>query len=257
MTKPGYVNPPAPGWWVRTGRVGTNASGYDWESEVTGARDSMGTASGSYGWGGSAASVVPFSFDSANNGVAPGNASMSWTHTTVGSNADVFVAVVNFAVSTVSVTCDGAAMNLVAAQDNNNSSANGTTRIFRGSSRVSPGGHSIVVNQSGSTNDMSGSSVAYLGVSSVTLGGTVFGGTQAVLSQPALRAGAQGILQVFGAVSGTLFTVTYASGGANRTVNNTVASGSRNIINDATADTTFMTTSSTVGAWAGVYILLS
>jgi len=36
VTQPGYVSPPSPGWWVRTDRVGTSETGFDWETSMAG-----------------------------------------------------------------------------------------------------------------------------------------------------------------------------------------------------------------------------
>jgi hypothetical protein len=59
VTEPGYVAPAAPGWWVRTNRVGTTKTGYNWDTKVVGGRASRGRASGSYGWSGSASGHAP------------------------------------------------------------------------------------------------------------------------------------------------------------------------------------------------------
>lgn len=59
MTQPGHVAPAAPGWWVRTNRVGTAAYEYGFTFAVTGGRDYQGAATGTYGWVGSAAGRRP------------------------------------------------------------------------------------------------------------------------------------------------------------------------------------------------------
>lgn len=58
MTQPGFVAPTTPGWWVRTNRIGTNKTGYNWDITAVGGRDSLGRASGSYDWAGSAAGLT-------------------------------------------------------------------------------------------------------------------------------------------------------------------------------------------------------
>lgn len=52
MTAPGSNITPQPGWWVRTDRIGTNASQYGWDAELSG--PSQGFARGGYGWSSSA-----------------------------------------------------------------------------------------------------------------------------------------------------------------------------------------------------------
>lgn len=59
MTEPGYVAPPTPGWWVRRGRVGTIASGHEWDVSAVGTIERQGSASGAYTWAGSAAGITP------------------------------------------------------------------------------------------------------------------------------------------------------------------------------------------------------
>lgn len=54
MTEPGYVAPPAPGWWVRTNRVGTTTAGHEWDFAVVGASHKAGAAAGAYTWAGAA-----------------------------------------------------------------------------------------------------------------------------------------------------------------------------------------------------------
>jgi hypothetical protein len=54
MTQPGYVAPAAPGWWVRTNRIGIAKPGYDWAVTATATKHPVGTASGAYTWDGSA-----------------------------------------------------------------------------------------------------------------------------------------------------------------------------------------------------------
>lgn len=62
MTEPGYVAPAAPGWWVRTNRVGTNVNGINWDVAAVGGRDSLGSAAGVYGWAGAAVGRKPLQF---------------------------------------------------------------------------------------------------------------------------------------------------------------------------------------------------
>jgi hypothetical protein len=66
MTKPGFVAPTTPGWWVRNNRVGTNKTEYNWDITAVGGRDSLGTASGSYGWNVSVAGTSGVTFVGAN-----------------------------------------------------------------------------------------------------------------------------------------------------------------------------------------------
>jgi hypothetical protein len=50
MTEPGFVAPAAPGWWVRTNRVGITTTEYGWQISAAGARESSGSAAGAYSW---------------------------------------------------------------------------------------------------------------------------------------------------------------------------------------------------------------
>lgn len=50
MTQPGSIVPPAPGWWVRSDRIGIGQGSYGWSGTAHGARAPQGHASGTYGW---------------------------------------------------------------------------------------------------------------------------------------------------------------------------------------------------------------
>lgn len=54
MTEPGHIAPASPGWWVRTNRVGINASSYHWTTTIAGNRASQGAGTSAYGWAGAA-----------------------------------------------------------------------------------------------------------------------------------------------------------------------------------------------------------
>lgn len=262
MTQPGYVAPTSPGWWVRSHRVGTAESEYDWGSTVTGLRQPAGLAAGRYRWAITAAGIGldPMTFDSASNGDMVDSGPLTWTHTTVAA-ADLFAAVVNFnntaIVTGITVTCDGSPMTLVpgAVQNNDNTVAKGATQIFRATG-LAAGVHTIAVSQSSGTDALAGASVAYNNVSAAVLGGAVTGGASP-LSQVAAISGAQRIVQVFGAVSGTFMTLTYGSGGVNRTANAVGSRLARVLIDEASTDATFAATGGAIGGWTGIYLLLS
>lgn len=59
MTRPGYVQPTAPGWWVRTGRIGMINTAYRWDTTVEGILHPVGTAEGDYAYAGSATGIKP------------------------------------------------------------------------------------------------------------------------------------------------------------------------------------------------------
>lgn len=59
MTEPGFVAPIRPGWWPRRNRTGQNTNAYSFNVTAVGDRMSKGSASGSYGWVGTAVGGHP------------------------------------------------------------------------------------------------------------------------------------------------------------------------------------------------------
>lgn len=63
MTQPGSIQPAAPGWWVRTNRIGICATEYNWAAAAAiGSLSPEGVGSGSYSWVGAASGTNPVTY---------------------------------------------------------------------------------------------------------------------------------------------------------------------------------------------------
>lgn len=110
MTEPGYVHPPAPGWWVRTDHIGVTDTNHEWAVSASGVIHPVGLVVGSYSWAGASTGLSSVIYGSTGAGVSNTFASpVTFSH--VGVNGDVVV--LNIIVDRYSVavaTYDGVAM---------------------------------------------------------------------------------------------------------------------------------------------------
>lgn len=82
MTKPGWVQPPTPGWWVRRDKVATFTDQYGWLTSVSGlSAPAGGISSTSYGWGQAFVGAAPSTFDALGAGNSGNGINPSWSHT--------------------------------------------------------------------------------------------------------------------------------------------------------------------------------
>lgn len=199
-------------------------------------------------------------FDSANNGQRVNNSSsataISYSQTTIGSNTNLFVAVVNNTSAATQAKCDGVAMTEVAQVPLNNSSINGWLRIFRATG-LAAGVHAITAGAVSGFMNVSALSVAYTGVGSIGTPVTTYGNGTA-LSQSGTVSANQRQVSFFGhRTTGINRNLQSPTGGTNRAIHDVPATSTSACASDSTSNETFGVTATISSEWGGILLPLN
>jgi hypothetical protein len=256
MTQPGFVAPTTPGWWVRTNRIGTNKTGYNWDITAIGHRDSLGTAEGDYGWAaGSAVGIGRFvTFDAVGAG-GHGGTSITFTHTAT-AGAYVILTVAGDRSDTPTATYGGVAMTVLASIGNNNNDAfpNGRTVQFGFAS--APGGSKTVDVESPGGAWLIANTVSYTTIGSIGATTTVFGSGTTLSQGPIVCPDGGIIVQSFGQGAGSAGFTSLTGGTVRYNQFNLDGNGAGITIMESAATATF-TAHMGSAAWAGIATVLN
>lgn len=260
MTQPGYVAPPAPGWWVRTNRVGLAATQYRWDVAVAGARASIGDTGGAYGWAGTATGESPFtlpSFDAVGAGFVglTFGADHDYSHTATAGAYVVAALASDIAATVTTMNYNGAAMTLLGTYTmSGGNSGNAWLKLY-GKAGVAGGTKTVRCNIS-SGGWCCVNTVSYNNVTAVgTPVGT--GGTGVDPSQAITPGAKQIVVGALGAVTSGSFSGAFASVSGGSTRANPTGNDVNMAILDTATNTTFSADATGSGWWGAINVALT
>ena len=164
MTQPGYVHPPAPGWWVRTDRIGVTSTHHEWSVSAAATLHPVGQGAGTYGWAGSATGISHVVYSATGVGNFSATGQPTWTHT---ASANDYIVVGIAAYSTgafTAVTYGGSAMTFLGYKYSADYDGYGFVAAYGFLDTV--GGVNTIATTRTGTNAAYGNSVSYKGVKS-------------------------------------------------------------------------------------------
>lgn len=256
MTQPGFVHPPAPGWWVRTNHIGVAETSHQWSVSARGANHPVSTGAGMYRWAGTSIGLMPVPVFSSVGVPFNGTANPLSNSYSAVSGADVLVATVcqfDGAAPTVTATYGGSSMTQVGTVNLNNNSLKGKLVVFRAAGAGNASTQTISITSGGGFYQMA-CAISYTGVASVSAAQTSFG-ISTTPSNTVTNSPSGVILNALGNQGfQTMFSPT---GGTSRAFGSGVAGNGQSLaLREANVTTAFGATLTAGDAWGGVGIIL-